>query len=51
MTAITCRKTGVWILDDAYKKVLSEYWEYNAVGDPGVASLWAWGAMVRWSTR
>ena len=40
---ITSAKTGVWILDDAYKKIASGCWvQYNLEADPG--TLWAWGA-------
>jgi len=40
---ITCNKIGVWIVDDVYKKTLSDYWvRYNVTCDSG--TLWGWGS-------
>jgi alpha-tubulin suppressor-like RCC1 family protein len=39
---ITSAKTGVWILDDTYKKIQSGLWDYSgSVEEP--ATLWIWG--------
>ena len=39
---VTTSKTGVWILDDTYKKTLDGYWEFDPSSElPG--ELWAWG--------
>lgn len=41
---ITCSTKGVWILDDAYKKIESGRWiVYDGSLDPGSKTLWAWG--------
>ena len=40
--SITCAKVGVWILDDAYKKIASGCWVYDPFPDD-IGSLWSWG--------
>ena len=42
---ITSAKTGVWILDDTYKKIQSGLWDYQAgLNEPG--TLWSFGYNV-----
>ena len=40
---ITNSTKGVFALEDAYKKIASGCWVYDAGSDPGALTLWSWG--------
>lgn len=40
---ITNSRKGVFALEDAYKKIASGCWVYDANSDPGSNTLWIWG--------